>query len=57
MNFLSGLTGFVWWLLVVPGPIVVLVYVIARLSAQIKLLNQVALDLQKRVKQLEKGKK
>jgi hypothetical protein len=57
MDFLHGLVGFVWGILIFAGPWILGFYVISKLFTNLKLLNQSVIDLQKRVKELEKGKK
>ena len=57
MDFLHGLAGFIWGVIIFVGPWAAGVYVISRLLTNTKLLNQSVVDLQKRVKKLEGERK
>jgi uncharacterized membrane protein len=57
LHSLAGFLTFVLQILLGLGPILITIFVISWLFGHIKLLNQSVIDLQKRVKELEKGKK
>jgi hypothetical protein len=57
LRSLAGFLTFVLQMLLGLGPILIAIFVISWLFGHIKLLNQSVIDLQKRVKELEKGKK
>jgi hypothetical protein len=56
MDFLHGVVGFMWGIVIFGGPWIVAIYLVNRLFASLRILNQSVIDLQKRVKELE-GKK
>jgi hypothetical protein len=57
MDFLHSLLGFMWGMLIFVGPWAAGIYLVSRMFASIKLLNQTVIDLQQRVKQLEGKRK